>query len=97
MEAFEAALGSGVPGVSGAPVSGNNKAMTPVLPEARVLLKRLTDEELNNAGAGARRPSRAAQAETNLKRGTIVLDTCEAKAEKERKVSRFLPFRFELF
>lgn len=81
MEAFEAALGSSVPGVA----VSNSKPMTSVLPEARVLLKRLTDQELKEAGADVDRPSRRAQEAANPKRGTFVLDTSE---EKDKKTAR---------
>lgn len=76
VEAFEAALGS-----SGTVASSKTTA---VLPEARVLLKRLTDQELKDAGAD-RSP---VQQDANAKRGTFVLNSPDEKGRKsERKVS----------
>ena len=77
-------MGSPTPALA----SSNIKTVMPVLPEARVLLKRLTDQELLDAGAEAIQPAIKPQInakETNLKRGTIVLDETD---KSKRKVTR---------
>ena len=81
VEAFEAALGS-VPGSN----STTNKTIVPVLPEARIVLKRLTDQDLIDAGAKAGRPPKSTQ-EANSKRGTFVLEASDETDNKsERRV-----------
>lgn len=81
VEAFEAALGT--PGVKPA-----STKTTSVLPEARVLLKRLTDEELKKACASKKKLSESIK-ETNVKNCTFVLDEENSETEKksERKVN----------
>lgn len=89
VEAFEAALGSGG---SGTPTTTINsgKPMKSVLPEARVLLQRLTSQQLKEAGANAEKPKRASRhtnkdKEDNSKRCTFVLENSDSEKENKSK------------
>ena len=66
VEAFEAALSSVGPAST---VAGSNKEVTSALPEARVLLRRITNEDYKLAGV-IKTP--VAPKEKKTKRGTVV-------------------------
>jgi hypothetical protein len=89
VEAFEAALGSGGSGTPSA-TSNSGKPMNSVLPEARVLLQRLTSQQLKEAGANAEKPKRASRhlkdKEVKTKRCTFALENSDS--EKENKSNR---------
>lgn len=74
VEAFEAALNAPGP----AAVASNSKGVQSVLPEARVLLRRLTREELKDAGV---KSSPVPPKERKSKRGTFV--TTASSVEKK--------------
>lgn len=89
MEAFEAVLSSGGSGRG----INNSKPMNAVLPEARVLLKRLTDQDLKEAGVEDHQEPEQAIAlveEEREKRGTFVMK--EPVKGAERRVTRPLIF-----
>ncbi|XP_057367537.1 inner centromere protein-like [Daphnia carinata] len=85
VEAFEAALGTSGPATGGTSSSG----MTGVLPEARVLLKRLTRQQLKEAASNIEKPQPESQKpkEANSKRCTFVLDTSDEKENKTKRQS----------
>ncbi|KAI9563301.1 hypothetical protein GHT06_010759 [Daphnia sinensis] len=78
VEAFEAALGTSGSGT----VASSSSGMTGVLPEARVLLKRLTRQQLKEAASNIEKPK-----EANPKRCTFVLDTSDEKENKTKRQS----------
>lgn len=83
VEAFEAALGTIGPGT----VASSSSGMTGVLPEARVLLKRLTRQQLKEAVSNIEKPQQELRKpkEANSKRCTFVLDTSDEKEKKTKK------------
>ncbi|KAK4025855.1 hypothetical protein OUZ56_014899 [Daphnia magna] len=85
VEAFEAALGTIGPGT----VASSSSGMTGVLPEARVLLKRLTRQQLKEAVSNIEKPQQELRKpkEANSKRCTFVLDTSDEKEKKTKKQS----------
>lgn len=88
VEAFEAALGSGGPGTPTATTTNSSaKPKTYALPEVRVLLQRLTSQQLKEA-AGAVKPQRVSRKpkEKEAKRCTFVLENSDS--EKENKSTR---------
>ncbi len=89
VEAFEAALGSGGSGTPTTNTTNSSaKPMMCVLPEARVLLQRLTSQQLKEATSNAVKPQRASRQpkEKEAKRCTFVLDNSDS--EKENKSTR---------
>lgn len=78
MEAFEAVLGSG----GGARETRQSKAQSTVLPEARVLLRRLTSDDLSDAGIVPESPGMEATAIGND--GTFVVEEPTKQVDKRQ-------------
>lgn len=97
VEAFEAVLNHPVQ-TAQLVQNSRKESLKPVLPEARVLLRRLTDQELREAGAIVEKPGEGEATESAADKapndGTFVLEASEDEIsspekpkEKERKVS----------
>lgn len=85
MEAFEAVLSSG----GGARETRQSKAQSTVLPEAQVLLRRLTSDDLSDAGIVPESPEMEVTESGNANDGTFVVDEPTKQVDK-RQVWFFL-------
>lgn len=89
VEAFEAVLSEKVPVQTVQLLQSCSKeTVKPVLPEARVLLRRLTNQEIEDAGAESpveEKPNRIGKALENANRGTFVLEVSEDEVSSPEK------------